>query len=1065
MAFPSTKPRKSLGDIIDAIPTQRDYVPDSCSEGSGSEDEGSILPVQSLKPIPLTPVSSNRGPRISGGLPKTGLPLKDRDMSGGAGRAQDIQQASIDNFESAMFFSVMWRKPQYKKVGGDRTVRSQTWDGDATIKILGDRICMIDEDGNQMAATAVGSKVIKPEVEFKVGGYEIQVDHRIQAEEFKSSTSILNRPRSANAASYSPAAFAKPFRPPTQKSVTTPMRPFKPPTSSVAVHTPIAGPSTTSALPTPAAAQKAVAAASFYGKPTPKAKVERIVIGEKSNKERLEWGGALYNPKAPGAVVMPRPTEKAAKLKDTSIVDVVVDPALSNIMREHQKQGVKFMYECVMGMTQAEGEGCILADEMGLGKTLQTIALIYTMLKQSPFANQSGIIGKAMIVCPVSLVDNWRKEFKKWVDRRVNVLVADGTDHRISSFVNNKHQHVLIIGYERLRKEIKDLSSCVPPIGLIVCDEGHRLKSKDNKTTKMFDMLKTQRRIILSGTPVQNDLGEYWAMVNFACPGVLGKYTAFAKHYEKPILKSRTMNCSDKDVATGKARAEELAKLSKEFVLRRTAAVLENYLPPKYEYVVFIAPSKLQLSVFSRLLDPKIVGNFIRGHGAQSLALIDIMRKISNSPMLLRKTEEDSSRADSDLSTAKSAALSAIPSSTHVNDVNASGKMLVLDKMLHNIHKTTDEKIVVVSNWTSTLDLIQGLCKAKRYPVLRLDGSTPAKQRQELVDRFNKDKDRKDSFVFLLSAKAGGVGLNLIGASRLVLFDSDWNPSTDLQAMARIHRDGQKRPVYIYRFLTTNAIDEKIYQRQITKTGLSEQMLDHNSSETTTTNKDSFSAAELRDIFTLNLRTNGCQTHDLLGCDCTLAASGEVPQIAAEPASVDSDDAEHDCSQLLGSESDEDEDEGPKFVSANNYDPEPTPKMRRKAAKEQSNKLAALKHWTHYDAYESKSFRGIQDTLLYNMIFDSWDEDDAVARDSAAEDDEDEDAEEVDELDSDEDRGATKKRKSMGAGKKGSAAKKAKTIEVDAAVTSRKKHNLRSISERETGRVTFVFEKVSKSKL
>ncbi|TYJ57577.1 hypothetical protein B9479_001659 [Cryptococcus floricola] len=1061
MASSSTKPRRSLGAIIDAIPTQRDYVPDSCSEGSGSEDEeSSRLPVQSLKPIPLTPVASNRGPRVSGGLPKSGLAMKEREVQGGAERGQ----APTEEYDSAMFFSVMWRKPQYKKNSEFASDTPETWDGDATIKILGNRIAMLDEDGNQMAVTVVGSKVIKPEAEFKIGGYEIQIDHRIQAEEFKSSTSILNRPRGINAASYSPATFAKPFRPPTQKAAASPMQPFKPPTS-VTSHTPVAGPSATSALPTAAAAQKAVAAASFYGSTTPKPRVERIVIGEKSNKERLEWGGALYNPKTPGAIVMPRPTEKEAKLKGTSLVDVVVDPTLSNIMREHQRQG--FMYECVMGMTNAEGEGCILADEMGLGKTLQTIALIYTMLKQSPFANQSGIIGKAMIVCPVSLVDNWRKEFKKWVDRRVNVLVADGADHRISSFVNNKHQHVLIIGYERLRKEIRDLASCVPPIGLIVCDEGHRLKSKDNKTTKMFDTLKTQRRIILSGTPVQNDLGEYWAMVNFACPGVLGKYAAFSKHYEKPILKSRTLNCPEKDVATGKARAEELAKLSREFVLRRTAAVLENYLPPKYEYVVFIAPSKLQLSVLSRLLDPKIVGKFIRGHGAQSLALIDIMRKISNSPMLLRKKDEetgDNGRTDSDLSTAKSAALSAIPASTHINDVNNSGKMLVLDKLLHSIHTTTEEKIVVVSNWTSTLDLIQGLCKAKRYPFLRLDGSTPAKQRQELVDRFNKDKARKDSFVFLLSAKAGGVGLNLIGASRLVLFDSDWNPSTDLQAMARIHRDGQKRPVYIYRFLTTNAIDEKIYQRQITKTGLSEQMLDHNSSEATTTNKDSFSTEELRDIFTLNLRTNGCQTHDLLGCDCTLVAREQTLQIESKPAKVDSDDGEHDYNELLESESGEDEDEKPKFVSANDYDPEPTPKMRRKAAKEQSNKLAALKHWTHYDANESKSFRGVQDTLLFNMLLDSWEKDDAVVRDSETEDEEDQDVdEEVDELESDEE-GTTKKRKSMG-GNKGSVAKKAKTYDVGAAVTSRKKHNLKTVAERGTGRVTFVFEKVSKSKL
>ncbi|WVN85841.1 uncharacterized protein L203_100993 [Cryptococcus depauperatus CBS 7841] len=1060
----TSQPRRSLKSIIEAIPTQRDYVSDSYSESSNLEDEIE-MPVQAIKPLPLTPLPIS--PQATIESASAAAKGREREVKTPATPKMGVfmrDQATSDKTDATLYFAVQWRKPQFKKhskmawlqldidVGADVCI-VETWDGDANIKVEGNRIVMLDEDGNQMAITPVGEKIIRPEAEFRIGGYEIMVDHALQADQFKANTCILNRPKGSDSTTaYRATAFAKPFRPPIPKVDFT-RQELTAGKGSSNVISPISE-IRKATMPTPAAAQRAVAATSFYSNQSPKPKVERIVLGEKSNKERLEWGGALFNPHAPGAVVMPRPSEKLAKIKRTTLVDVVLDPVLGNLMREHQKEGVQFMYSCVMGMTDAEGEGCILADEMGLGKTLQTIALIYTMLKQSPFANQSSIIRKAIIVCPVTLVDNWRKEFKKWVDRRINVLVADGTDYRISSFVNNQYQQVLVIGYERLRKEIKELASCVPPIDLIVCDEGHRLKSKDNKTTKMFDALKTQRRIILSGTPVQNDLGEYWAMVNFACPGVLGKYQAFAKHYEKPILKSRTPGCPAKDVELGRERADDLGKLSKEFVLRRTAAVLENYLPPKYEYVVFVSPSPLQLSVLSRLLDPRIINTYIRGQGSQSLALIDVMRKISNSPLLLKKRDDDIIRSD-DISTATSAALEAIPSNAYIDVVTASGKMLFLDKLLHSTYETTKEKVVVISNWTSTLDLIQGYCKTKRYSFLRLDGSTPAKQRQELVDRFNRDRTRQDTFVFLLSAKAGGMGLNLIGASRLVLFDSDWNPSTDLQAMARIHRDGQKRPVYIYRLLTTNAIDEKIYQRQITKTGLSDQMMDQAREEKQS--KDSFSAAELRDIFTLNLETDGCQTHDLLGCQCT--------KDIRKPVDMDEQDLQFTL-KTLSSES-EDDDDLPKFVSANNYNPEPSPKHQRKVAKEQKNKLAALRHWTHIDTDESQSFRRIQDALLYNILFDEWKNDSIIADDNSGTslvDDNESDImyEEEDESESDGEIILPRKRKLEG---HHNLSKRARAANEREASLIRKKYNLKNIAEGGgTGRVTFVFEKVSKSR-
>lgn len=204
-----------------------------------------------------------------------------------------------------------------------------------------------------------------------------------------------------------------------------------------------------------------------------------------------------------------------------------------------------------------------------------------------------------------------------------------------------------------------------------------------------------------------------------------------------------------------------------------------------------------------------------------------------------------------------------------------SGKLQVLGDMLAHLHCKGD-RVVLVSNYTQTLDLLQRLCENKGYEFMRLDGKTPTNKRQSLVDRFN-DKYCK-IFVFLLSSKAGGVGLNLIGASTLILFDIDWNPANDLQAMARVWRDGQKKTVHIYRLLTTGTIEEKIYQRQTAKQGLSGAVADAKDSV-----KIEFSREELKDLFTLHENTL-CLTHDLLECTCMTAEDDSDWECQSEPA-------------------------------------------------------------------------------------------------------------------------------------------------------------------------------------
>ncbi|KAL8702261.1 MAG: hypothetical protein Q9224_000086 [Gallowayella concinna] len=546
------------------------------------------------------------------------------------------------------------------------------------------------------------------------------------------------------------------------------------------------------------------------------------------------------------ALVMKRPSNAKT--------DVVVDPLLSTKLRDHQREGVKFMYECVMGLRDFNGQGAILADEMGLGKTLQTIALLWTLLKQSPYGN-GPVIRKALIVCPATLINNWRKEIKRWLGLdRIGVLVA-GAKTRISHFTHGKSYNIIIVGYERLRTIHTDLAKG-QGVDIIVADEAHRLKTAKNKSLLAIKNFPTPMRIFLTGTPVQNDLSEFYMMVDSVNPGVLSTLKSFTRDLENPIARGRQPGASSEDVERGEDSSRELARLTSPFILRRTAEVLAKYLPAKTEHVLFCKPTQAQAAVYRHVLSSPTFHAAAAGNSESSLQLITLLKKVCNSPSLLRGKVDPNSGPDG---TVDNAALASIPA--HLLRGNAgSTKLRMLDQLLHVIRTTTAEKVVLVSNYTSTLNLLSNLLTSVGHRFTRMDGTTPSNKRQEIIDDFNRTS-AEDCFAFLLSAKTGGLGINLIGASRLVLFDVDWNPATDVQAMARIHRDGQKRSCFIYRFLMAGGMDEKIWQRQVTKLGLASNIVDQKEETSNFTRED------LKDLFRLD-EGPSCQTHDLIGCRC-----------------------------------------------------------------------------------------------------------------------------------------------------------------------------------------------------
>ncbi|XP_054345461.1 DNA repair and recombination protein RAD54-like isoform X3 [Pongo pygmaeus] len=412
---------------------------------------------------------------------------------------------------------------------------------------------------------------------------------------------------------------------------------------------------------------------------------------------------------------------------------------------------------------------------------------------------------------------------------------------------------ILIISYETFRLHAGVLQK--GSVGLVICDEGHRLKNSENQTYQALDSLNTSRRVLISGTPIQNDLLEYFSLVHFVNSGILGTAHEFKKHFELPILKGRDAAASEADRQLGEERLRELTSIVNRCLIRRTSDILSKYLPVKIEQVVCCRLTPLQTELYKRFLRQAKPAEELREGkmSVSSLSSITSLKKLCNHPALIHDKcveEEDGFVGALDL----------FPPgySSKALEPQLSGKMLVLDYILAVTRSRSSDKVVLVSNYTQTLDLFEKLCRARRYLYVRLDGTMSIKKRAKVVERFNSPSS--PDFVFMLSSKAGGCGLNLIGANRLVMFDPDWNPANDEQAMARVWRDGQKKTCYIYRLLSAGTIEEKIFQRQSHKKALSSCVVDEEQDV-----ERHFSLGELKELFILD-EASLSDTHDRLHC-------------------------------------------------------------------------------------------------------------------------------------------------------------------------------------------------------
>ena len=440
---------------------------------------------------------------------------------------------------------------------------------------------------------------------------------------------------------------------------------------------------------------------------------------------------------------------------------------INRSLHEHQQDGLTWLCTCFE--TQ---NGCILADEMGLGKTSQSLAFL---------SLRSSKTRPSLVIAPLSVMGSWESEFKSFTPS-LKIIKYYGTSESRSSF-QNVCCDVVITSYEMVLKDAEYFQSC--SWNLMIVDEGHRLKNCKGLTNREFREIESNFRLMLTGTPVQNNLNELYTLLSFVDEQSfpLADLEDFCSRYEQ-----ETHNC-------------ELHELMRPFVMRRTKNQVAKDLPPIQQSIMFCHLTGLQKNLYKGFLvkNPDIVDFTVNTTSIQNTIMQ--LRKCSNHPYMFQGVEPE-------------------PFCMGGHLIEASGKLLALDKILKycTIHQ---HRILIFSQFTLTLDILQDYMSYRGFTFERLDGSVRDQDRVDSINNFSS----KQVFCFLLSTKAGGVGLNLTAADTVIFFDNDWNPQNDIQASARAHRIGQKKPVKVIRLISRNTVDEYILRRMESKLKLTKRVV------------------------------------------------------------------------------------------------------------------------------------------------------------------------------------------------------------------------------------------------
>uniref|UniRef100_A0A8C3P2Y5 DNA excision repair protein ERCC-6-like n=1 Tax=Chrysemys picta bellii TaxID=8478 RepID=A0A8C3P2Y5_CHRPI len=571
-------------------------------------------------------------------------------------------------------------------------------------------------------------------------------------------------------------------------------------------------------------------------------------------------------------------TEEEQGFVDVCNSGLMIYGEMHNKLFEYQREGVAFLYSLYRDGRQ----GGILADDMGLGKTIQIIAFLSGMF-------DAELIEFVLLVMPTTLVSNWIREFAKWTPGlRVKDFHGTSKTERNRKLERIQRKNgIVITTYQMLINNWQQLSSFSGREFVwdyIILDEAHKIKSPSAKTTKSVYAIPAKNRILLTGTPVQNNLREMWSLFDFACQGsLLGTAKTFKMEYENPITRAREKDATPGEKALGLKISENLMTIIKPYFLRRTKEDIQKkyksdevktHLPEvqskniapvmpsltrKNDFIVWVYLAPVQEEIYRNFLSLDHVKEVLMTTRSP-LAELNVLKKLCDHPRLLSaracsqlglegggySEQDDENEGD---------AFSGANKIDHLSDeilIQESGKLLFLMGLLERLQEE-GHRTLVFSQSRKMLDILERILTHRNFRTMRIDGTvTHLVERERRIGVFQSNKDYS---VFLLTTQVGGVGITLTAASRVVIFDPSWNPATDAQAVDRAYRIGQKENVVIYRLVTCGTVEEKIYRRQVFKDSLIRQ---------TTGDKKNpfryFTKQELRELFTLgDTRTSATQ--------------------------------------------------------------------------------------------------------------------------------------------------------------------------------------------------------------
>ncbi|KAK7924005.1 hypothetical protein PG985_006059 [Apiospora marii] len=530
---------------------------------------------------------------------------------------------------------------------------------------------------------------------------------------------------------------------------------------------------------------------------------------------------------------------------------IYVPNNIASRIKKHQIEGVRFMWNQLVADSQSR-QGCLLAHTMGLGKTMQIITLLVT-IADAAASDDPSISNqipdelkesRTLILSPPGLVNNWTDELLIWIPDGHPILGNESENlYKIDADTSPqdrqdqivdwaKYGGILVIGYTLFKncaQSPKLAGHLFDEANIVVADEAHMMKNEASQLHHAAIKFRTRTRIALTGSPLANKVKDYYSMLNWVCPGYLSSKKEFDHDYATPIEEGLSVDSTRAQKRKALTKLRALKETVAPKVHRRTIAVLHHDVPPKMEFVISVPLTKLQRALYEAYIKFNRTGDNSTSTLLASATTLTVLCNHPGAFRALLREQKDKGYPQCDgtekvnLPPVLVSELLQIMPNGDLNEASYSSKMLLLNKILDE-SKDKGDKVLVFSHSMKTMDYLEKKLYSRRCHYLRLDGKTQTSKRPGMVRDFNAVESNFE--VFLISTTAGGMGLNITGANRVVIMDSKWNPQQEQQAIGRAFRIGQTKPVFVYRLLCGGTVDMKLHHRQIFKMQLAQRVVD-----------------------------------------------------------------------------------------------------------------------------------------------------------------------------------------------------------------------------------------------